>query len=174
MRVQPAHLLLGVLLVVLAVVTLNRLRTPAGPSIEQLTETALHGSTPTERAEAAVGLSDAGPEALAPLRRVLAESEDPPVQAACLTGLAKLWDYESMELLLELMETGPPRVRGRAAQAFMRMTGRQRRYAANAPEAERRRLVDFMRQDWEEIAAASEEDRAELVRRLRESHGELE
>ncbi|MDC0935969.1 hypothetical protein OAS39_06760 [Pirellulales bacterium] len=170
MSPQSSKILLGALLVLLVSVILSRNRTSAGPSVAELTETALNGATASQRTAAAVQLADYGPEALPALRRVVSTSEYADVQTACLTGLAKLWDYQSMELFFEFMETGPPQIRGRAAQVVMRMTGRQRRYAANAPEAERRRLVEYMRNDWAEIAAASQTDRDELIRRLQESH----
>jgi hypothetical protein len=74
-----------------------------------------------------------------------------------------------MDMFLNLAENGPPQTRGRAAQTVMRMTGRQRPYAASAPAAERQILIKHMRADWEEIKAATPEDRDELKRRLRES-----
>ena len=70
---------------------------------------------------------------------------------------------------MELAEKGVPRVRGRAAVVVMRMTGRYRQYKANAAESERRILVQDMRDDWDEIKAASADDRAELQQRLKES-----
>ena len=172
MKITLVHCLL-VVTVVACVGTgvwyLLPLRT-SGLSPVELAELALHAPTVTEQTEAVVQLADFGEEALAALRRVLDETTQPDVQSACLEGLGRLWDYDSMERILDLAESGPPRVRGRAAQVVMRMTGRLRRYESNAPEAKRRVLVQYMRQDWDEIQRASDEDRNELKRRLRESH----
>ena len=72
--------------------------------------------------------------------------------------------------LLDLTESDSEHLRGRAAQAVMRMTGRQRPYTSAASEEERRILVRHMRNDWNEIQRATPEDREELFRRLRESN----
>ncbi len=137
---------------------------------EELAELALTAQSEEERAKAAAKLSDYGPESLEFLRHVAQETTDPPVQAICLQGLARLWDYESMDLLLDMAESGSPLVRGQAAQAVMRMTGRTRPYAASASVAQRETLVGHMREDWQQIQNATPEDREELKRRLRESH----
>jgi hypothetical protein len=73
---------------------------------------------------------------------------------------------------LDLAENGEPQVRGRAAGAIMRMTGRERRFVATGSEPERKLLAKHLRADWEEIQNASDADRDELKRRLRESHDE--
>ena len=137
---------------------------------DQLADIALNGATVDERTKAAVVLADYGEAALPSLRSVVKESDVEAVQSVCLQGLAKQWDYESMDLFLDLAETGPPRVRGRAAQVFMRMTGRQRPFQASAPEPHRSLLVSHMRADWKQIQAATPAEQEDLKRRLRESH----
>ena len=101
---------------------------------------------------------------------MLHESTQTDVQVVCVEGLAGTWDYESMDRFLDLAESDSEHLRGRAAQAVMCMTGRQRPYSAAASEEERRLLVRHMRNDWLEIQRATPEDREELFRRLRESH----
>src|SRR5688572_4023640 len=86
------------------------------PSVAELTNLALTAPSVTEQTSAAIQLADLGEEALPGLRRVAVETAQPAVAAVCLQGLAKLWDYESMDLFFELAENGDPRVRGRAAQ----------------------------------------------------------
>jgi len=171
MRGMPARVLLALVVIIGIGSALSRWRqVEPRPSPDELARAALNAPSVDEQTAAAVKLADYGEEALAALRRVARETTEPAVKAVCLEGLAKLWDYQSMDLFLELAETGPPRVRGRAAQVAMRMTGRQRPYFASAPEAERRLLVRHMRADWDEIQNASAEDCDELKRRLRESH----
>jgi hypothetical protein len=140
------------------------------PAPAELAQAALSAPTLSEQTAAAAQLADYGDAALDALRQVVAATTQPAVKAVCVEGLAKLWDYQSMDLFLELAEHGPPQVRGRAAQVFMRMTGRQRPYFAGASPAERQILIRHMRADWEEIQKATAEDRDELKRRLRESH----
>jgi hypothetical protein len=141
-----------------------------GPTPAELAGTALNAPTLEEKTAAAARQADYGDAALTSLRHVARESTEPAVKAICLEGLANLWDYESMDQFLDLAETGPPRVRGRAAQAAMQLTGRQRPYLSSASVAERRVLVKHMRDDWAEIQMASADDREELKRRLRASH----
>ncbi len=138
------------------------------PTPAELAEVALNGPTPTERAKAAVQLADYGDEALEQLRRVLQESAEPDVQSACVEGLGKLWDYDSMDVFLDILEKGPMKVRGRAAVIVSRMTGRNRRYRVGASLMERQRWVRYMHEDWEEIRNSAHFD--DLKRRLRESH----
>jgi hypothetical protein len=172
MRGRPAGIVLGLVVAACfgAFVFFGQNKSP---SPEELAELALNAPSDTERAAAAIKLADYGEQALAGLRRVAKESTEPAVTAVSIQGLAKLWDYDSMELFLDLAENGPPQTRGRAAQTVMRMTGRRRRYSASAPEADRQLLVGHMRADWEAIKAASPEDRDELKRRLRESDEEM-
>jgi len=139
------------------------------PTPQELANAALAKTTPTDQATAAVRLGTYGePAAKVELRRVLRETALPDVRAACIEGLGKLWDYESMDLLLDAVEFGSPKVRGRAAVVITRMTGCDRRYRAEAPAAERQRLVRFMREDWEEIRNSPYFD--DLKQRLREGH----
>jgi hypothetical protein len=168
MRGSPAGIVMGLVIACLGAFVFFS-QNNSTPSPEELVELALNAPSDTERAAAAIKLADYGEEALAGLRRVAKESTEPAVTAVSIEGLSKLWDYDSMDLFLDLAENGPPHVRGRAAQTVMRMTGRHRPYSASAPAADRQLLVKHMRADWEAIKAASPEDRDELKRRLRES-----
>jgi hypothetical protein len=169
MRGSPAGIVLGLVIAACfgAFFYFGRDKSAASP--EELVELALNAPSETERTAAAIKLADYGEEALPGLRRVATESTESAVTAISVEGLAKLWDYESMDMFLDLAENGPPHTRGRAAQTVMRMTGRHRPYSASAPAADRQLLVKHMRADWEEIKAASPEDRDELKRRLREA-----
>lgn len=140
------------------------------PTPEELVELALNAPSSTERARAAVQLADYGEEAKPHLRRVLADSTQEDVQAACIEGLGKLWDYESMDLLIGLVEDGYPKIRGRAAVVVTRMIGRDRRYRAGAPLEERLVWVRHVKQDWETIRTSPPSHFDELKERLRASH----
>jgi hypothetical protein len=169
MRGSPAGIVLAFLIAACfgAFFYFGQEKSAASP--DELVELALNGPSVTEQTAAAIKLADYGDAALPGLRRVAKESKEPSVSAVSIEGLAKLWDYESMELFLDMAENGPPHTRGRAAQTVMRMTGRHRPFSAAAPAAERQLLVKHMRADWEEIQAATPEDRDELKRRLREA-----
>jgi hypothetical protein len=169
MRGSPAGIVLGLVIAACLGALLYFGQNKSAASPDELVELALNAPSETEQTTAAIKLADYGEEALAGLRRVANESTHPAVTAVCIEGLAKLWDYDSMEMFLDLAENGPPHTRGRAAQTVMRMTGRHRPYSASAPAADRQLLVKHMRADWEEIKAASPEDRDGLKRRLRES-----
>jgi len=169
MRGSPAGIVLGLVIAACFGAFLYFGQNKSAASPDELVELALNAPSETEQTAAAIKLADYGEEALLGLRRVANESTHPAVTAVCIEGLAKLWDYDSMEMFLDLAENGPPHTRGRAAQTVMRMTGRHRPYSASAPSADRQLLVKHMRADWEEIKAASPEDRDELKRRLRES-----
>jgi hypothetical protein len=169
MRGSPAGIVLGLVIAACFGAFFYFGRDKAAPSPEELVELALNAPSETERTAAAIKLADYGEEALPGLRRVANESTESAVTAISIEGLSKLWDYESMDMFLDLAENGPPHTRGRAAQTVMRMTGRHRPYRASAPAADRKLLVKHMRADWEEIKAASPEDRDELKRRLREA-----
>jgi hypothetical protein len=169
MRGSPAGIVLGLVIAACFGAFFYFGRDKPAPSPEELVELALNAPSETERTAAAIKLADYGEEALPGLRRVAVESKESAVTAISIEGLSKLWDYESMDMFLELAENGPPHTRGRAAQTVMRMTGRHRPYSASAPAADRQLLVKHMRADWEEIKAAKPEDRDELKRRLREA-----
>jgi hypothetical protein len=169
MRGSPAGIVLGFVVAACFGAFLFFGQSKSPPSPDKLIELALNAPSVTEQTAAAIKLADYGEAGRDGLRRVANESREPAVQAVSVEGLAKLWDYESMDLFLNLAENGPPGARGRAAQVVMRMTGRHRPYMAGAPDAERRIFVQHMRADWKEIQNASAEDREELKRRLRES-----
>ena len=141
-----------------------------GPTPDELAEIALTGASSLERTSAAVKLSDYGEEATEALRRVLAATNDPDVASTCVEGIGKVWDYESLDALINIVEGGPPKLSSRAAVVVGRMTGKDRRFQTTVSNERKREIVAMMRSDWETIRNAPPEDIAELKRRLRESH----
>ncbi len=124
----------------------TRKRLPA-----ELVQTALTGATPDERQLAAAELTEYGSQVLPELRQVFAQSDMPAVRAICLHGLGNVYDYDSLELFFAALDDESPLVRARAAAVLERLLGRRFGFNAHAGEAERRRTVDRMRQEWNGI-----------------------
>jgi hypothetical protein len=125
-----------------------------------LAQRAVGAKTESQRQKAAVALSDAGPEAVVHLRRLLHESRDASVRAVCAQGLANLYDYDSVDLLIEALQDDSPGDRGklvrmRAAAALSRLWLRDLHFPAAAPPAERRQAVDRIRKMWRDMTNPS-------------------
>jgi HEAT repeat protein len=124
-------------------------------SPEQLAQEALSGSTVEDRAKAAVGLENCGYKAHEELRRVLQESDTAEVRAACIRGLGAIEDYDSMELMMDLLEDESLIVRGTAGSAVTSMlvmaSGVQTRFKADGTEEERRQAAETLREEWEQL-----------------------
>ncbi len=122
---------------------------PGSP--DELAQQALSGPTVAEKAKAAVRLADCGPDALDELRRVLKESDTPAVRAACIQGLGAIEDYDSVDMLLDLMEDESPIVRGSAGAAVSNMLLGARatvQFKADGPEEERKQAIKVFREEW--------------------------
>jgi len=91
-----------------------------------LVDMALNGKTLEEREQATVDLArSTNPEAIAGLRRVLAESRYPEIQACAIQGLGFKKDIDSMPSFLKIVkeESQPNLVRGRASLAILKILG---------------------------------------------------
>ena len=132
------------------------------PSPDDLAQKALKAATPEEQESAAVELAAvANDEELQPqlrekakinLREVLAQSQSPPVQAACIQGLSSQWDYESMPVFLDGLDHESDLIRGRAAAAVERMMSVDLGgfgYHYTDPPAKQAPAIKRIRQDWE-------------------------
>jgi len=123
-------------------------------SPEELAERALKGATVAEKTKAAVRLGDCGFEAREELRQVFRETDRPEVRAACILGMGAIEDYDSMDVLLEALESESLVVRGRAGVVVSKMVmGHDVRFSfeANAPEEERKKAVESLRKYWEDV-----------------------
>lgn len=147
----------GALVVLLAIPGCQRPPSPA-----ELAQKALEAASPEEQELAAVELAQLASdneqkpplreEAREHLRRVLAESQSPPVRLACIRGLASEWDYQSMPALLDALDDESELVRSDAAMAVERMmsvTLKGFGYQYNDPPAKRAPAIKRIRQDWE-------------------------
>ncbi len=127
------------------------------PSAAALARLAVEAKTPIERQKAAVTLADAGPEALDHLRRLSHESRDPMVRATCAQALANHGDYQSMDLLIELLQDDSPGnegklVRMRAAAALSQFLRQDLHFPAGGPPEERRQAVARIRKLWQDMS----------------------
>lgn len=157
------RIVLGCLLACTAVVYGSRwLGRPAVSTAESLAEVALHGESAERQETAAVNLSDIGPPAREQLRRVLRESREDRVRAACIQALGDLYDYDEMELLLKALEDDSAWVRTRANGAVSRLLGRDHGFLPQAAPKDRSDAIARMRRDWSTMRES------ELLRKFKE------
>jgi hypothetical protein len=160
-KVQYA-VLAGSLVVLSAIAAWRLLPGGRGPSPKELAHQALEAPTPAAQEAAALQLArlanddhqaDEGlrQEAKQYLHRVLAKSQSPPVQAACLQGLAAQWDYDIMPALLKALEHDSALVRGRAAAAIQRLLSVDLGYRYDDPPEKRRQAVRRIAKYWEQM-----------------------
>lgn len=154
----------GGFVLLLAILAWHVLSGQRRPSPEELARRALEAPTAGEQEVAAVRLAQLagdnqveGPvrkEAGEHLRRVLANSQSPPVRAACLVGLASQWDYDSMPVFLEALEDSSPLVRGSAETAVRRMLSvdlNHFNYRHDDPPEKRQQAVKLIAEYWEQM-----------------------
>jgi HEAT repeat protein len=152
MRRQSVFIAAGVLL--LLIVTVAGIWFFTGSrelTADEWLEKALTGQSLEEREAAAVALSDLNPPALPQLRQLLKETKDPTVKSATIAALGRHYDFDSMEAIIAAMEDESSVVRGRAAAVVARFLGRDRRFRADGPEADRARIIKYSREDWEMV-----------------------
>ena len=121
------------------------------PSPESLAEAALIAPTAAERERAAVQLTQLGRPAHEHLVRLLGESAEPEVRAACIRGLAEQWHYDSVPVLLDALEDESSLVRGQAGAAVEHLLRVDYNYRADAPPEQRREVVRRLRAWWEKF-----------------------
>ena len=98
-----------------------------------------------------LALTRAGRDSLPELRQMLADATEPAIRAVCLQGLGDLYDYESLEAIIDGLEDPDVEVRTRAKAQVERMIGYRIGYDPDAPAAKRKELADFYRQEWARI-----------------------
>lgn len=145
---------LAVLLLAVAVVYGYRWlsRGEAKKNPVELAAKALADVPPQQRQIAAVKLVECGPPAREEIRRVLRESKQPEVRAACIQGMNEQYDYQSMRTLLDLLDDPSPAVRLQAGEAVQHMLLRDfgfREVNGEGQEAQRQALVAQMRAEWD-------------------------
>lgn len=140
-------------IVVLAVVALFALvyfvpQFFGGPNIASLQQTALSGATEQEQVRAAQQLGQIGRPALEALRVVSQESQNPGVVSVCILAMSRLYDYDSMDVLLAKLEDDAIGVRSSAATALEKLLGRDYHFPVEGNESERADVRDRIIEDW--------------------------
>jgi hypothetical protein len=142
-------------------------------SPKELAEQALAG-TPEKQELAAAGLERVAGKfdktgkrnpAQEYLAQVLLESKNPGVRAACMRGLATIWDYECVPAMLDALDDESPQVRSTAAAAVQTLLGVDCHFQADDPPEIRQEAVRLLRNHWKNF---SEKKRQRWEERLEE------
>ena len=120
-------------------------------SPQELARTALQADSAAEREMAVARLSEFGEGATKHLKRVLAEGNSPAVRAIAIQGLARQWDYDSMDTVIDALDDDDPLVRGRAGRAVEKMLGMRFDLRYDAPVEEREVKIKLVRAAWQEM-----------------------
>lgn len=118
---------------------------------DELADVALTGSTPEDRQLAAAELTEYGEEAKTHMRDVLARSDDPNVRGICINGLAKIYDYESIEIMLAGLDDESPVIQGSCLVALRKLLGRSFHFDPSMGEDARKKRIAQIRAEWESI-----------------------
>lgn len=143
---------IGLMVVLLLVSGAVYLRGDDAPSPEELAAQAISAVDSQQRNQAAAQLAVVADRRELPrLRQVYQQSSDPAVRATVMQSMGRLYDYDSMDSLLEAMDDPSPLVRARANAAVVRMIGLDGHFDANGPIEDRRRIIGFYRLQWESM-----------------------
>lgn len=141
---------IGLAALLLVVCAFVYLRGNDTPSPDELAEQAVSANDSQQRNAAAAQLAViADRNELPRIREVYQQSSDPAVRATLVQSMGRLYDYTSMDSLLQAMDDPSPLVRARANAAVVRMIGLDGHFDANGPIADRRRIIGFYRVQWE-------------------------
>lgn len=103
------------------------------------------------RVKAARDLIRHGERARVEIRSAVREHQhdDPEVLAPLVQATMKTRDHRSMPTLIELLEHPDPLVRGRAGAAIQKILGADFGYRANDPPQQRAKIVELIKQDYQ-------------------------
>ncbi len=122
---------------------------PSSP--QELAQTALEADSADERETAVAQLSGLGRESTEHLQRVMIKSNSPAVRATAIQGLARQWDYDSMDAIIDALDDDNPLIRGRAGRAAERMLGLRFDFRYDAPVEERKVKIKLIRAAWRKM-----------------------
>lgn len=118
-------------------------------SPEDNERTALDPSNDLARRErAALDLGNGDKDAIPKAREILNKATEPQVKAAAISSLAQLKDWDSMPVLLKLLDDPNEAVRARAGMAVNLMLGRNYGFKANDPPEVRATAAASMREGY--------------------------
>ena len=134
---------------------------------EVLAEVSLTGASSEERELAAAELTEYREDAKQFMRDVLAQSIDENVKAKCINGLANIYDYESIDIMLEGLESDSPTIQGACLVSVRKLIGRSFHFDFSMTEAERKKRVELIRKEWESIRDSGliEDFKARMLRK---------
>lgn len=118
---------------------------------DELVQVALNGESLEEKELAAAELTEYGEEAKTHMREVVAASGDPSVRAMCIHGLALIYDYESIDIMLAGLEDDSDIVQGRCVLAIRKLIGRSFHFDPSMTDADKKERIERIRQEWEDI-----------------------
>ena len=132
-----------------------------------LAEVALSRGTTEERQLAAAELTEYGEEAKQYMRDVLAKSNDENVKATCIQGLAKIYDYGSIEIMLDGLDSESPVIQGSCLVAVRKLIGRSFHFDPNMSQSARTKRIAEIRKEWESIRDSGliEDFKARMLRK---------
>jgi HEAT repeat protein len=117
----------------------------------RLAEIAAAAPTGEARERAAVDLASAGPAALPHLRRLLGESADPCVRAACAQGLGDQADYGGVDGLIQALRDDSPLVRARSSEALSKLLRRDLRFPVQGKPEARSQAIARIEKTWKDL-----------------------
>ena len=136
-------------------------------SPDVLADVALNGSTPEEREFAAAELTEYGEDAKQYMRDTLAKSSDDNVKAISIQGLANVYDYDSIDIMLAGLESESSVIQGASLVAVRKLIGRSFHFDPNMSQAARTKRIEEIRKEWESIRDSGlvEQFRERMLRR---------
>lgn len=145
---------------------------PADASSDPNGQVAYEESASAPRREAAVlAIARQGRQSVSQLRTIARDDPEPTVRAGALGALGEHYDYRSMDLLLERLESASPVEQARARSAVVRMLG-PRLVPQTGDKAERERIAArAYRRLWQNMKGSDHFRR--FSDKLDRKHGEL-
>lgn len=117
---------------------------------EDLVQQALTASSAKEQELACIKLAEIGKPATVHLEKIVRESKVPETKAAAMEGLGANRSWESMPLLLDVLEKDEsPTARAKAAAIASYLLGRNYGYNSGDPPANLAQRVKIIRKDYE-------------------------
>ncbi|MEM7456320.1 MAG: hypothetical protein AAF456_18375 [Planctomycetota bacterium] len=119
------------------------------PGADALVEKALTATDEREQVRAARDLVALGNTAQSGLRQLMSDSTNESVVSVAIAGAAELYDYDSMDLIIDKLDDPSLEVRTAAGKATTGLLGRDHHFPAGGSEVERARIKAQIEEDWQ-------------------------
>ena len=116
--------------------------------IPTLLDTALTSSDNADRIASIRTLGSLGPPGLPALRNVTTHSDVDDCTALAVLHLSRQLDYESTDLIIDLLESDSQSVRSTAAVALRELLGRDYHFPVTGSLDKRNAVIHAIRKDW--------------------------